>query len=237
MWALSPSIFSLFSEHLLLTNTSVMDCYPAAHYAIINAFYSLCSRFAVIRYCHLFLLCHYYRCCHRAFNVAWIVSFVARTTSVKCELTGSVSVIEVKGIQPSSVDALAAWMLPYFMDCLHQLVYWICNWYKEQFFVATLFLLFLLMNLQSNLLLFFSLCYVVGITILCWWAALWRRIRWSIAAWLLMSVKLMQKTWRQSLHCLQTCCSVSAHPKTLGWRRLLLYYHTEFLLWVLLFLV
>jgi len=25
-----------------------MDCYPAAHYAMINAFYSHCSRFAVV---------------------------------------------------------------------------------------------------------------------------------------------------------------------------------------------
>jgi len=47
MWALSPSIFSLFSEHLLLTNVSMMDCYPAAHYAMINAFYSHCSRFVL----------------------------------------------------------------------------------------------------------------------------------------------------------------------------------------------
>jgi len=48
MWALSPSIFSLFSEYLLLTNVSIMDCYPAAHYAMINAFYSHCTRFVVI---------------------------------------------------------------------------------------------------------------------------------------------------------------------------------------------
>jgi len=48
MWALSPNIFSLFSEHLLLTNVSMMDSYPAAHYAMINAFYSHCSRFVII---------------------------------------------------------------------------------------------------------------------------------------------------------------------------------------------
>jgi len=48
MWALSPSIFSLFSEHLLLTNVSMMDHHPAAHYAMINAFYSHCSRFVIV---------------------------------------------------------------------------------------------------------------------------------------------------------------------------------------------
>jgi len=48
MWALSPSIFGLFSEHLLLTNVSIKDCYPAAHYAMIKAFYSHCSRFVII---------------------------------------------------------------------------------------------------------------------------------------------------------------------------------------------
>jgi hypothetical protein len=44
MWALSPSIFSLFSDHLLLLDVTIMECYPAVHFAAVQAFHSHCSR-------------------------------------------------------------------------------------------------------------------------------------------------------------------------------------------------
>ncbi len=44
MWALSPSIFELFTQYLLPSHQDLMELYPAVQFALLQALYSHCSR-------------------------------------------------------------------------------------------------------------------------------------------------------------------------------------------------